>query len=118
LPEINKTGTSLIAISPMLVKYVPQLIHKLNLKFPILSDPGQLFLEQLRVVFSLSNDLSEIYKGFGIDLERFNGEKTWRLPLPGQIIVDRYGVVSNVELYTDHTQRPEPTKVLKLLKEL
>lgn len=118
LPEINKTGTSLIAISPMVVKYAPQLVHKLKLEFPILSDPGQLFLEQLRVVFSLPDDLIEIYKGFGIDLERFNGDKSWRLPLPGQIIVDQYGVVKNVEFYTDHTQRPEPTEVLKLLKKL
>ncbi len=102
----------------MLVKYAPQLVHKLNLGFPILSDPGQLFLEKLRVVFSLPADLIEIYKGFGIDLERFNGEKVWRLPLPGQIIVDRDGVVRNVDLYTDHTQRPEPTEALQLLKKL
>lgn len=102
----------------MLVKYTPQLIHKLNLGFPVLSDPGQLFLEQLGVVFSLPDDLIEIYKGFGIDLERFNGEKIWRLPLPGQIIVDRDGVVRNVELHTDHTQRPEPAEALKLLKKL
>ena len=88
----------------MLVKYAPQLVHKLNLGFPILSDSGQLFLEQLRVVFSLPAELIEIYKGFGIDLERFNGEKIWRLPLPGQIIVDRDGVVRNVDLYIDHTQ--------------
>lgn len=102
----------------MLAKYVPQLVHKLNLEFPILSDPGQLFLEQLRIVFSLPDDLIQIYKGFGIDLERFNGDKVWRLPLTGQIIVDRHGVVNNVEFYTDHTQRPEPTEVLKLLKKL
>jgi len=102
----------------MLVKYVPQLVHKLKLEFPILSDLGQLYLEQLRVVFSLPNDMIEIYKGFGIDLERFNGDNSWRLPLPGQIIVDQFGVVKNVELYTDHTQRPEPAEVLKLLKKL
>jgi peroxiredoxin len=116
LPEIKKTGASLIAISPMLVKYTPQLVHKLNLKFPVLSDPGQLFLEQLGVVFSLPSELIEVYKGFGIDLKRFNGDDTWRLPLPGQIIVNRDGIVRTVELSTDHTQRPEPTEALKLLK--
>ena len=102
----------------MLVKYSPQLVNKLNLGFPILSDPGQLFLEQLRVVFSLPAELIEIYKGFGIDLERFNGDKRWRLPLPGQIIVDRDMVVRNVELHTDHTRRPEPSETLKLLKKV
>ena len=106
----------MIAISPMLVKYAPQLVHKLNLKFPVLSDPGQLFLEQLGVVFSLPSELIEVYKGFGIDLKRFNGDDTWRLPLPGQIIVNRDGIVRTVELSTDHTQRPEPTEALKLLK--
>ena len=116
MPEIKKTGASLIAISPMVAKYTPQLVHKLNLGFPVLSDPGQHFLEQLGVVFSLPAELIEVYKGFGIDLDRFNGDNTWRLPLPGQIIVSRDGVVRNVELSIDHTQRPEPTEALKLLK--
>ncbi len=118
MPEIQKTGANLIAISPMLAKYTPQLVNKLGLKFPILSDPGNKFMEQLGAVHALPEELIEVYKGFGIDLVRYNGDTDWRLPLPGRIIVDSAGVVRDVSLTTDHTQRPEPAESLALLKKL
>ena len=102
----------------MLVKYAPQLVNKLKLAFPLLSDPDHNFLEQLGVVHSLPADLIEIYRSFGIDLERFNGDKLWRLPLPGRILIASDGVVQNVELTVDHTERPDPAETLELLKKM
>lgn len=102
----------------MLTKYAPALVNKLGLEFPILSDPGHQYLDQLGVVFSLNPQLTEIYKGWGIDLDRYNGPDQWRLPLPGRIIIGRDGRVLDVELHTDHTQRPEPEKTLALLQVL
>ncbi len=118
MPEIEKTGARLIAISPMLAKYAPQLVNKLNLQFPVLSDPGSKVLKQLGVLYTLPDEMIEIYKSFSIDLERFNGEDSWQLPLPGRIIIDRQGVVRNVELSTDHTERPEPAEAVAFLKTL
>lgn len=102
----------------MLAKYAPQLVNKLNLQFPVLCDPGSQILERLGLVFKLPDEMIEIYKSFSIDLERFNGEASWRLPLPGRIIVDRLGVVRNVELSTDHTERPEPAEAVAFLRTL
>ncbi len=118
VPEIEKAGASVVAISPMLVKYAPQLINKLGLTFPVLSDPGSKVMEQLGVLFTLPDAMIEVYKGFGIVLERFNGESSWRLPLPGRIITDKNGVVRNLELSTDHTERPEPIETVAILKAL
>lgn len=118
MPEIEKAGASLIAISPMLTKYTPQLVNKLGLTFPVLSDPDSQFLQQLGVVFELPDEMINIYKGFGIDLERFNGDDKWRLPLPGRIIIDQNGIAKHVELSTDHTERPEPMEALELLNNL
>ena len=118
MPEIKKAGANLIAISPMLTKYAPQLVNKLGLVFPVLSDPDNKVLEKLGVVYALPDELIEVYKGLGLDLERFNGNTDWRLPLPGRIIVDTSGMVRNVSLTTDHTQRPEPTETLELLQNL
>ncbi len=102
----------------MLTKYAPQLVKKLKLEFPLLSDPGNQIAQQLGVVFTLSDEIIEVYRGFGIDLERYNGDIDWRLPLPGRIIVDSAGVVRNVEVSTDYTQRPEPLESIQLLKML
>jgi peroxiredoxin len=118
LTDIEEAGTSLVAISPMIPKYTPQLVGKLGLTFPVLSDPGSKILSRLGLVFDLEEAMVEIYKGFGIDLERFNGESRWQLPLPGRIIIDREGVVRDVELGTDHSERPEPADSVEILKTL
>lgn len=118
MPEIENAGAQLLAISPMLSKYAPQLVKKLGLTFPVLSDTGSKLLQQLGVLFSLPDEMIEIYKGFGIDLTRFNGDDSWQLPLPGRIIVDRAGVVRHAEFTADHTERPEPAETITLLKKL
>ena len=102
----------------MQAKYSTRLAHKLGLEFPVLSDPGSSYLTTLGAMFPVPATLVQIYQGFGIDLERFNGDPRWQLPLPGRIIVDRLGVVRNVEFFTDHTERPEPLETLVLLDQL
>ena len=102
----------------MQAKYSAQLVHKLGLAFPVLNDPGSSYLAKLGVMFTVPEALIKIYQGFGIDLERFNGDPRWQLPLPGRIIVDRQGVVQNAEFSTDHTERPEPQETLALLDQL
>ena len=118
LPELEATGASLIAISPLLEKYSSQLVKKLGLTFPVLSDPGSKVLKQFGILFPLPADLIEVYKGFGIDLERFNGEDKWQLPLAGRIIIDSDGTVLNTQFSVDHTERPEPLEVVDFLNNL
>jgi peroxiredoxin len=102
----------------MLPKYSGALINKLGLTYPLLSDPGCSYLEQLRVVFSLPEDLIKVYRDFGIDLERFNGDDRWRLPLVGRIIVGSDGSVRDARFFADHTERVEPAETLSRLASL
>lgn len=102
----------------MLPKYAQPLVTKLGLSYPLLSDPGSRYLEQLGVVFDLPLELIAIYRGFGIDLERFNGDDRWRLPLVGRIIIDDSGLVRDARFFADHTERPEPSAVMEVLQRL
>lgn len=108
----------MVAISPMQQKYTSNLIKNLGLTFPLLLDPGNLLAKQFRMVFKVSPALKEVYQSFGIDLERFNGNSDWELPLPGRFIIDRDGSVISADLHSDHTRRPEPEETLEILKRL
>ncbi len=108
----------MVAISPMLQKYAGNQVRKLGLGFPLLLDPDNLLAKQFRMVFKLPEPLKEVYQGFGIDLERFNGNDHWELPLPGRFIIDRDGTVINAELHPDHTKRPEPEETLEILRKI
>ncbi len=102
----------------MLQKYTGNLLRDLQLTFPLLLDPDNRLAKQFRMVFKLPEPLQKVYQGFGIDLERFNGNDHWELPLPGRFVIDRDGTVINADLHPDHTRRPEPEETLEILKKL
>ena len=93
-------------------------MRKLDLGFPLLLDPNNLLAKQFRIVHKLPEALKDIYQGFGLDLERFNGNSEGELPLPGRFIIGQNGIVIDAALYPDHTQRPEPEETLALLKKI
>jgi peroxiredoxin len=108
-------GASFVAISPQLEKYSKQIVKKLDLTFPVLSDSGNKVAAQFGLVFTLPTDLQQVYKGFGIDLERINGNSNWTLAMPSRFIVDHQGIVISAEVHPDYTCRPEPSDILNVL---
>lgn len=68
------------------------------------------------LVFDLPDDLKEIYQNFGIDLERFNGDSLWQLPMPARFIVNSNGKIVDAETNPDYTVRPEPDQIMGILE--
>lgn len=89
-----------------------------RLSFDVLSDPGNRVAGALGLVFSLPDDLAEVYRGLGLDLARFNGDDSWTLPLSGRIVIAPDGVVRSVDVDPDYTARPEPEETVELLRQL
>ena len=84
----------------------------------MLRDFGNRVAESYGLVFTLSDDLREIYMTFGIDLARGNGDDTWRLPVPARFVIDRQGIVRTVDADPDYTRRPEPAETVTTLERL
>ena len=88
------------------------------LPFELLRDLGNRVAEAYGLVFTLPDDLREIYLKFGIDLARGNGDGTWRLPVPARFVIDRQAIVRAVDADPDYTRRPEPTRTVEILRGL
>ncbi len=116
LPEINALGANLVAISPQLPEHSRELIERRHLTFEILSDPGNEVAARFGLRFSLPDYLREIYRTFPLDLETFNGEASWTLPMPARFVIDRQGVIRAAESDPDYTTRPEPGDTLEALR--
>ena len=86
--------------------------------YAMLRDFGNRVAESYGLVFTLPDDLREIYTKFGIDLARGNGDGTWRLPVPARFVIDRQGIVRAVDADPDYTRRPEPADTVKILEQL
>jgi peroxiredoxin len=114
--EIKNLGAQLVAISPELPDGTLSSVEKHNLSFQVLSDIYNIVAEKFGLVFTLPDELKDIYLGFGINLEKANGNNKWQLPIPATYIVASDGIISYAFVNPDYTKRLEPEEIIEILK--
>ena len=114
--DIEKLGASIVVISPQLEKYTKQVVRKHHLTFSVLGDPGNKVAAQFGLVYRLPDDLLELYSKFGIDFNRFYGNGSGNLPMPGRFILDDQGTIIHTDVHPDYTKRPEPTDIIRIFE--
>src|SRR5215470_4165230 len=118
LQKIRATGATLVAVSPMREPYLRQMAEKDHLEFDLLRDEGDGVAAKFGLVFRLPDDLIELYKTFGTDLARFNGDDSWTLPMPARLVIDQKGILRHADINPDYTARPDPAETIAMLKKL
>ena len=107
------------AISPQTPEYSLSMADKHKLGFEVLSDTGNRVARQYGLVFSLGEPLRDIYlKNFGVDLQLYNGDASYELPMPGTFIIAPDGIIRFAFVDPDYTQRLEPAEIIKVLGEI
>lgn len=118
LPEIKKLGAELVAVSPELPGNTLSMAEKNGIAFHVLSDPGNRYARQCGLVFTLASELRPLYKDWGIDLLKNNGDSTFELPLPATYVVDDDSRIVLGFVDADYTKRLEPSDILDALRSL
>ena len=116
--DFRRLGARLVLISPQNRAAAEDTRSKHDLSFDVLTDPGNGYARQLGLVFTLPEDLREVYRGFGIDLPVVNEDDSWTLPVPARLVVDRVGIVRDADINPDYTVRPDPAETLAALHKL
>jgi len=116
--EFKALGATFIAISPQLQSFNRELREEKKLTFEILSDPGNEVAQRYGLAFKLPDDLKEIYLKFNIDLEKYNGDDSWTLPLPARLVIDQEGIIRYAAINADYTVRPDPEETIAALKNI
>jgi len=118
LPEINKLGANLIAISPEKPVNEIVLTEKNQLTFPVLSDFRNAVARQFGIVFRVGDEVQNLSRTvFRNDLALRNGEDTYELPVPATFVIDRTGIVGFAHVDVDYmTGRVEPEEVIAALE--
>ena len=80
-----------------------------------MSDINNDLARDFGIAFSLSDELKELYKGFGIDLPGTQGNQKFELPVPATFVVDSDGIIKLSDVDIDYTRRLEPEEVLEVL---
>ncbi len=105
-------------ISPQLAEHNRFVKEQYKLPFDILSDPGNTLAARYGLRFVLPEDLQGLYRQFGIDLPKHNGDDSWSLPMPARLVIDPDGIVRHTAINADYTLRPEPEETLEVVKGL
>lgn len=117
-PEIEARGAKLVAISQQTAANSRKSQQSNGLGFPILGDAGGAVGDRFGLRWTVPDDLKEVHKLLGADLEAFNGEASWTLPMPARYVIGRDGVIAYAEVNPDYTRRPEPSAMFPALDRL
>jgi peroxiredoxin len=107
-----------VAVSPQVEEFNRKFAREKGLSFRLLSDPGNRVARKFNLAFQLPEDLRRVYLGFGVDLEKFNGDRSWTLPIPARFVIDQCGIIRSADVNADYTKRPEPEDTLRVLRRL
>jgi len=88
--------------------------HKL--RFPLLSDAGNIVAHQFGIAYKVADYQQALYKRFFVNLSHANGDTSWELPVPATFIVSHDGTVLYSSANEDYTERPEPAAILDKLR--
>ena len=112
LPDLERAGASLAAISPQTTKQAFFMADQHKLRFPLLRDAGNQIARQFGLVYRVPDEQQAIYRRAFINLPFANGDDSWELPIPATYILDRDGSLLYVSANEDYTERPEPQEIV------
>lgn len=118
LPRLQAAGATIVAISPELPERTHDTARNNRIDFDVLSDTGNAVARAFGLVFRLDDELVEIYRRNGNDLERHNGDGSWELPIPGTFVIDRDGRIALADAEPDYTRRLDPEAVMEAVERL
>ncbi len=116
LPQIEARGARLVGMAPETPDNAIATTERHRIRIDILTDAGNRIAERLGLVFELSEVLRPIYRNLGIDIPAYNGDDSFRLPVPATYIVRQDGTIAHAFVNADYTQRMEPAEIVTRLE--
>lgn len=114
--EIHGQGVELIAISPQTPDQSMSIQEKHNLEYVVLSDENNEVANQFNLVYQMPEYLVDLYKEIGLNVNEFNGNDTWTLPVSATYIIQTDGTIAYEYTKSDYKDRVEPSEVVEKLK--
>lgn len=98
---------TVIAISPQTVRLNLEAAEKNGLEFKILSDQGNKVANQYGLVFTLQENIREIYKNIGADLALFNDDDSYTLPIPATYLINKNRKIEFASVNANYMERAD-----------
>lgn len=115
LPEIKAKGATLVAITPEIPDNTLTVEEKNALDFEVLTSKNNELAHSLGLEYKLPADLVALYKTFGIDLIKSQGNEANELPIAATYVIEQDKTISYHFLAEDYKLRADPLDIIKAL---
>ena len=117
--QMKELGATMLNISPQIEFHNKQIIQQQRLGFDLLSDLGNQVAAKFGLRWEMVDPLRSLYNDiFGINIQSYNGDDSWTLPVPARFIIGTDGVIKYAEYSVDYTKRPNPDVLVEELEKL
>jgi peroxiredoxin len=113
LPEFSTKNATVISVTPEPEESISKAVEKTKATFSIIYDKDRKIMKDWKVAYSMSDDMKTKYKGYGLDLEKQQGD--WMLPVPATYVIGQNGKIEFVHFDENYQQRADIKSILMSL---
>ncbi len=116
LPEIEKAGATLVAISPQTPDASLNITEKNALQFNVLSDNGNMVSKEFTTIHKNPERSLHTMCELGYDYESYNCDEASEIPIPATFIIEKNGSISYAKTEGgDYRNRVEASDIIAAL---
>ncbi|MBB6002202.1 peroxiredoxin-like family protein [Arcicella rosea] len=113
LPDFSAKNATVVAITPEPEESISKAVGKTKATFSIIYDKERSIMKEWKVAYEMSPDLQTKYKGYGLDLQKQQGD--WMLPVPATYVIGKNGKIEFVHFDENYQKRAEIKDILMKL---
>lgn len=116
LQLLTAKGAYVVGVTLETGENINKTIDKTHASFSIIQDKGYTIMKAYGVNYVVDPEMFAKLKGYGIDLEKNNGNSDHVLPVPATYVINRSGKIIYVHFDKDYTKRASVSAILDALK--
>ncbi|MES2276436.1 MAG: peroxiredoxin-like family protein [Bacteroidota bacterium] len=112
LQLLTAKNVYVIAVTPETQDAIGKTIEKTHASFSLVHDEGYKIMKDYKVDYVMDDAMVTKYKGYGVDLEKNNGNADHMLPVPATYIIGKNGKITYVHFDKDYRNRLAVSSIL------
>ena len=116
LQLLTDKGAYVVGVTPETGENINKTIDKTHASFSIIQDKDYKIMKAYDVNYVVDPMMFAKLKGYGVDLEKNNGNNDHVLPVPATYVIDRSGKIIYAHFDKDYTKRASVSSILAALK--
>jgi peroxiredoxin len=115
LQLLTAKGAYVVGVTPETPENINKTVEKTQASFSLVHDKDYRIMKAYDVNYTVDDALNAKLKGYGIDLEKNNGNTDHVLPVPATYVIGQSGKIIFVHFDKDYTKRAAISNLLKVL---